>query len=376
MTRADLDVIPLARPVIGAREEELVLEVLRSGQLSLGPRVPAFEAAFAARLGVAPRLRGLVRHDRAAPRAARGRRGGGRRGRHVAVLVRRLGQRGPLRGRAAGVRRHRPRHAQPATRTPRRPRSPSARARCCRSTSSATRPTSPPWSATASRSSRTPARRSAPCTRTARRWAAAGTRRSSASTPTSRSPPARAAWSSSAPRSTACGSTPSATRAARPTWAGSTTTGSASTTGSPTSRARSGSPSSSGSTTCSPPARRWRRGTREALAGLAAERGLALPCPDAGGDVRGWFVYVVQLPHGVDRDATLLALRELGVQSKPYLPAIHLMSFYRERFGHRPGEFPVCEDVAERSLALPFFPGMTQDQVAPRGGRARARSLT
>ena len=46
-----LDVIPLAKPVIGPREEELVLEVLRSGQLSLGPRVPAFEEAFAARLG-------------------------------------------------------------------------------------------------------------------------------------------------------------------------------------------------------------------------------------------------------------------------------------------------------------------------------------
>ena len=39
------------------------------------------------------------------------------------------------------------------------------------------------------------------------------------------------------------------------------------------------------------------------------------------------------------------------------------MSFYRERFGHRPGEFPVCEDVAERSLALPFFPAMTEGQV-------------
>ena len=37
---------------------------------------------------------------------------------------------------------------------------------------------------------------------------------------------------------------------------------------------------------------------REALAGLVAERGLALPCPDAGGDVRGWFVFVVQLPDG------------------------------------------------------------------------------
>jgi perosamine synthetase len=39
------------------------------------------------------------------------------------------------------------------------------------------------------------------------------------------------------------------------------------------------------------------------------------------------------------------------------------MSFYRERFGHREGEFPVCEDVAARSLALPFFPEMTEGQV-------------
>jgi perosamine synthetase len=103
---------------------------------------------------------------------------------------------------------------------------------------------------------------------------------------------------------------------------------------------------------------------REALAGLATERGLELPCPDEGGDRRGWFVFVVQLPRGVERDPTILALRELGVQSKPYLPAIHLMSFYRERFGHRPGEFPVCEDVAARSVALPFFPELSEGQVA------------
>jgi perosamine synthetase len=57
-------------------------------------------------------------------------------------------------------------------------------------------------------------------------------------------------------------------------------------------------------------------------------------------------------------------LGRVGIQSKPYLPAIHLMSFYRERFGHREGEFPVCEDVARRSLALPFFPGMSEGQVA------------
>ena len=99
---------------------------------------------------------------------------------------------------------------------------------------------------------------------------------------------------------------------------------------------------------------------REALAGT---EGLGLPCEDAGGDRRGWFVFVVQVPRGRDRDEVIHALRLRGVQCKPYLPAIHLMSFYRERFGHREGEFPVCEDVAARSVALPFFPAMTEGQV-------------
>jgi perosamine synthetase len=96
---------------------------------------------------------------------------------------------------------------------------------------------------------------------------------------------------------------------------------------------------------------------------LATVEGLTLPCPDEGGDRRSWFVYVVQLPWGVDRDAAVVAMRERGVDTKPYLPAIHLFSFYRERFGHREGEFPVCEDVASRSLALPFFPELTDAQV-------------
>jgi perosamine synthetase len=98
----------------------------------------------------------------------------------------------------------------------------------------------------------------------------------------------------------------------------------------------------------------------EALAGV---EGVSPPCPDEGGDRRGWFVYVVQLPPDVDRDATVVAMRERGVDTKPYLPAIHLLSFYRERFGHREGEFPICEDVASRSLALPFFPELTDAEV-------------
>ena len=97
---------------------------------------------------------------------------------------------------------------------------------------------------------------------------------------------------------------------------------------------------------------------------VGGPEGLRLPCEDQGAARRGWFVFVVQLPRGTQRDEVIDRLAGEGVQSKPYLPAIHLMSYYREAFGHRPGEFPVCEEVAERSLALPFFPAMSEGQVA------------
>jgi perosamine synthetase len=99
---------------------------------------------------------------------------------------------------------------------------------------------------------------------------------------------------------------------------------------------------------------------REALAEI---EGLTLPCEEIGLARRGWFVFVVQLPTGTDKEKTMKALAVQGVAAKPYFPAIHLMSYYREKFGHRPGEFPICEHVAEHSIALPFFPQMTEGQV-------------
>ena len=67
---------------------------------------------------------------------------------------------------------------------------------------------------------------------------------------------------------------------------------------------------------------------------------------------------------GLDREAVIADLDQRGIDSKAYLPCIHLMPHYRERFGFKGGEFPVAERLAERSLALPFFPSMSEDQVA------------
>jgi perosamine synthetase len=75
-----------------------------------------------------------------------------------------------------------------------------------------------------------------------------------------------------------------------------------------------------------------------------------------------WFVYVVRVPPGIDRDEVIRRMRERGVDCKPYLPAIHLFRFYRD-MGYREGQFPVCEDVSARSLALPFFPQLTEGEI-------------
>lgn len=94
------------------------------------------------------------------------------------------------------------------------------------------------------------------------------------------------------------------------------------------------------------------------------EQELVLPPARGSVETRGWFVYVVRLPEGIDRDTVITSLARAGIESKAYLPCIHLMPHYRERFGFAPGQFPAAEAFSERALALPFHPGLARDEVA------------
>jgi dTDP-4-amino-4,6-dideoxygalactose transaminase len=77
-----------------------------------------------------------------------------------------------------------------------------------------------------------------------------------------------------------------------------------------------------------------------------------------------WFVYVVRLAPELDRGRIMRLLQDQGIPSRPYFSPIHLQPFYRQRFGYAPGDFPITEQVAASTLALPFFGNMSQDQVA------------
>jgi perosamine synthetase len=99
---------------------------------------------------------------------------------------------------------------------------------------------------------------------------------------------------------------------------------------------------------------------------LAGVDGVEAPLPDDQDHRRSWFVYVVKLARGIDRNGVMARLGEEGIASKPYLPSIHLQPFYREAFGYREGMLPVCEDASARTLALPFhsrLPAEDQERV-------------
>jgi perosamine synthetase len=95
---------------------------------------------------------------------------------------------------------------------------------------------------------------------------------------------------------------------------------------------------------------------------LSGLEGVEIPIAARGKERRSWFVYVIRLADEVDRDATIASLAARGIASKAYLPCIHLFPQLRE-LGYSEGQFPVAEAAAAHSLALPFFPAMSEAQV-------------
>jgi dTDP-4-amino-4,6-dideoxygalactose transaminase len=76
-----------------------------------------------------------------------------------------------------------------------------------------------------------------------------------------------------------------------------------------------------------------------------------------------WFVYVAIFDKSVDRDGLANALEARGVPVRPYFAPIHLQPYMIKRFGYRPGDFPVTENLGSRGLALPFSGVMSEAQV-------------
>jgi len=74
-----------------------------------------------------------------------------------------------------------------------------------------------------------------------------------------------------------------------------------------------------------------------------------------------WFVYVITLDEKIKRDTVLKKLREKGIGCRNYFSPIHLQPFYEKQFAFPFGFLPVTESVGERSVALPFYNNLSEE---------------
>jgi dTDP-4-amino-4,6-dideoxygalactose transaminase len=105
----------------------------------------------------------------------------------------------------------------------------------------------------------------------------------------------------------------------------------------------------------------WRR-YDAALAGLPVTR----PLEPAAGTVHARHLYTILVDPrtaGHTRDSLRVALRERRIGTSVHFTALHLFAYYADRLGLSRGMFPHAEFVSDRTLSLPFSPAMTDAEV-------------
>lgn len=110
---------------------------------------------------------------------------------------------------------------------------------------------------------------------------------------------------------------------------------------------------------------------RNALADAYTKAFLDLPeleVPAARpGTLSAWHIYILRLRLErlrCSRDEFIEALRKENIATSVHYMPVHLQPYYRKRFGFRAGDFPVAEDAYRRMLTLPLFPKMTEHDQA------------
>jgi perosamine synthetase len=99
---------------------------------------------------------------------------------------------------------------------------------------------------------------------------------------------------------------------------------------------------------------------------LSGDDRFIVPSEPAGCDIN-WFVFVIRLADRFsrqNREKVLQTMRDAGIQVSNYFTPVHLQSFMVKQFGFKAGDFPITEAVADRTIALPYYNNLTKDEIA------------
>jgi len=99
---------------------------------------------------------------------------------------------------------------------------------------------------------------------------------------------------------------------------------------------------------------------------LSDIKGIILPPENKGDLKRSWFVYVIRLGEGFTsrkRDELIKLLRNDGIGCNSYFPVIHLQPFYADAFKYKAGDFAVTEKISGATIALPFYNKLSKENI-------------
>ncbi len=85
--------------------------------------------------------------------------------------------------------------------------------------------------------------------------------------------------------------------------------------------------------------------------------------PPQGGETSGHHLFTVLLPREISRDQAVKKLQEKDVGCAVNYRPVHNLSYFRERFQYKPEDFPMANQIGERTLSLPLYPKLTEGDV-------------
>jgi dTDP-4-amino-4,6-dideoxygalactose transaminase len=81
------------------------------------------------------------------------------------------------------------------------------------------------------------------------------------------------------------------------------------------------------------------------------------------GEKSGHHLFTVLLPRRVSRDKVIVKMEENGIGCAVNYRAIHTLRYFREKFGYRPEDFPIANEIGSRTLSLPLYPKLSEEEV-------------
>lgn len=110
--------------------------------------------------------------------------------------------------------------------------------------------------------------------------------------------------------------------------------------------------------------RRAREDIAKAYMDAFSGSGLVLPSVQSYCTKHSWHLFVIQLPDSVNRDEFIQEMADKGVGTSVHFIPLHLQPYWRDRYALDPKDFPVADSVFKKVVSLPIYPRMSSGDVS------------